>query len=245
MVFVHAVIFHRRTSRKITGTGRALALMLAGALMLGAIGSFIFMRGHRKPPSIFDSPVDDVSAFLASKDFNAMSTKERMEYLQGILKRFGSMNQNDSAVAAAFFAGLSGKASEQLMNNARVLGKDILVEGAQQYLTMKTDQEKVAFIDQWIVQWVRMADQMGRVANGKESPAAGGRSDQEVLDRLSGQAKRDAQQIGAISAPMAQQLMDFWQRDVASVASPKEQGQIFLFLPAVRDRLIQRSKPFS
>src|SRR5262245_43751028 len=139
---------------------RAAIIIMINMLvaMIALAAWMILFHGHRHPPNIFDTPVDDVSEFLASKDFNALPTKERLEYIQGILKRFSAMSQTDSATAAAFFAGLSGKASEQLMDNARILGKDIFIEGAQQYLTLKTDQEKSAFLDRWLVDWVRFAD---------------------------------------------------------------------------------------
>lgn len=222
----------RRHDRKI------VLIVLPSLLVIGMVLWLILgFRGHRQPPSIFDTPVDDVSGYLASADFNALSTQERLAYIQGILNRFGSMNQSDSAVASAFFAGLTAKASEQLMNNARTLGKDILVEGAAGYLAMKTDEKKGAYIDQWLVKWVQFSDQMGGRNDNR-----GGRSDSDILDRLSRQAKGDVQRIGEINPIMAQQAMDFWTRDVASVASPKEQGQIFVFLPAIRDHLIHRGK---
>ena len=213
------------------------AILVPNIIAIGVVLWWFSGHGYRKPPNIFDTPVDDVSAYLASKDFNALSTQQRLEYIQGMLKRFNSMKPSDSAVAAAFFAGLSGKTSEQLMNNARTLGKDILIEGARDYLALATDQEKAAFIDQWVVKWVRFADQMG----GRNNAAA--RSDQDILNRLSTDARRDVQRNGGEVKPfVAQQVLDFWQRDVASVASPKEQGQIFAFLPAVRDHMLQRGK---
>jgi len=207
-------------------------------VMIGLAAWMILFQGHRKPPNIFDTPVDDVSEYLASKDFSRLSTEERLEYLQGILKRFSSMSQTDSAVAAAFFAGLSGKASEQLMNNARTLGKDILIEGAQQYLAINSEEEKSKFLDQWLVKWVRFAE--GMDPKGRPGRPAG--SDEDILNGLGKQASRDAQRNSDMSATMAQQLMDFWQRDIASVSTPKEQGQLFAFLPAVRAHLVQRGK---
>lgn len=207
-------------------------------VIIGVAAWMTLLHGHRKPPNIFDTPVDDVSEYLASKDFSRLSTQERLAYLEGILKRFNSMSQTDSAVAAAFFAGLSGKASEQLMNNARALGKDILIEGAQQYLAINSDEEKSKFLDQWLVKWVRFAE--GMDPKGRPGRPAG--SDEDILSGLSRQASRDAQRNSDMDATMAQQLMDFWQRDIASVATPKEQGQLFAFLPAVREHLVHRGK---
>lgn len=221
---------------------RRIVMMVTINLLIVMVALGVWMtlfQGHRKPPNIFDTPVDDVSEYLASKDFNALSTKERLAYIEGLLKRFNSMSQTDSAVAAAFFAGLSGKAGEQLMNNARNLGKDILLEGAQEFLALKTDEEKSKFLDQWLVTWVRFAEGMDPDGRPRRN---GGGTNEDILNGLSKQANRDAQRSGDMNAIMAQQLVDFWQRDIASVASPKEQGQLFAFLPAVRDHLVHRGK---
>jgi hypothetical protein len=240
MPIPHFVHVHRNLSDAEKRRSQLVALIaVPNIIALGVIIWLLAARGHhRKPPSIFDTPVDDVSAYLASADFNALSTKERLDYIQGMLKRFSSMNQSDSAVAAAFFAGLSGKASEQLVNNARTLGKDILVEGAQGFLACASDAEKDAFIDKWVVDWVRFADQLAPSDRPRDDIKT--QSDQQILDRLSGQARHDADRTGEIKANLAQNIMDFWERDIASVASPKEQGQIFAFLPAVRDHMLKR-----
>jgi hypothetical protein len=192
------------------------------------------MSGARRPPSIFDSPVDDVTSFLADDDFNALPIDERIKFISDTAKRFQSMSQTDSAVAAAFFAGLSGPASEQMVNNARVLGKDILMQGAAGYQNLKDDKSRAAFIEQWLVKWVRF----GRDMTGRQGTV----SDQELLDGLSNQAKRDVERQGEVDEFLAQQMMDFWERDVMNIASPREQGEIFLFLPAVRDHLLRRGQ---
>jgi len=212
---------------------RVFAAVLA-VLIIGTVGWCFFPHIHRKPPNIFDTPVDGVLSYLSTEDFNKLSVEERMDFIKGIVQRFSKMSQGDSAMASAFFAGLTGPANEKLIDNARILGKDLFVEGAAQYLALKTEQEKDMFIDQWIVKWVRFGEQ----ATGKPS----GHSDAEILSRMSDQARHDVSRGIDINADMAQQVMDFWDRDVASVASPKEQAQIFQFGPAIRQRLLNRSK---
>lgn len=208
------------------GAGILAALMLACAAWL------FLPHLHRRPPSIFDSPVDDVLGYLGRDDFGKLSIEERVKYLQGIIRRFSSMNQTDSVVASSFLAGLKGPASEKIVQNARVLGKDIFVQGAAEYLNLQTEEERNAYLDQWIVKWVRFGEEStGRVS---------GRSDDQILANLQNQAKRDLKRGIDINADMAQQMLDFWDRDVASVASPKEQAQIFQFGPALRQRILSR-----
>lgn len=203
-------------------------------LILGTAAWCFFPHIHRKPPNIFDTPVDGVLSYLSTEDFNRLSVEERMEFIKGIVQRFSKMSQGDSALASAFFAGLTGPANEKLVDNARILGKDLFVQGAAEYLSLKTEQEKDVYIDHWIVKWVRFGEQ----ATGKPT----GHSDDEILSRMSDQARRDVSHGININADMAQQVMDFWDRDVASVASPSEQAQIFQFGPAIRQRLLNRGK---
>jgi len=194
----------------------------------------LFPHIHRKPPSIFDTPVDGVLSYLSTDDFNALSVEERMNFLQGVLKKFSQMSQADSAVASSFLAGLTGPANEKLVDNARILGKDIIVQGAAEYLAISDQKARDDYIDKWLIKWTRFAEE----STGRPT----GRSDDEILHRMSDDARRDAGRNVTMDAIMAQQIIDFWNRDVASVASPKEQSQIYQFIPALRNRVLNRGK---
>lgn len=212
---------------------RVRIIAAAAIVLLLGVGAWVIVpQIHRKPPSIFDAPVDGVLDYLASDHFNRLSIEERMNFIAGIIERFRGMTQGESVAASAFFAGLAGPANEKLIDNARVLGKDIFVQGAAEYLALASKQERDRFIDQWLVQWVRFAEQ----ATGRPSK----KSDMEILDDMTRQARRDSTRMGDIDADMAQQILDFWERDIGSVASPKEQAQIFQFGPAIRQRLLTR-----
>jgi hypothetical protein len=212
---------------------RVAAVVVALIVLCGAVAALRLLVPAR-PPSIFDSPVDDVAAFLAGDAFNDLSVDERLAFLADTFRRFRGMSQTDSAVAAAFFAGLSGPASEQMINNARVLGKDILFQGAEEFQTISDPKARAEFLDQWLVKWARFGQEMtGQTPSGDEAT---------LLDDLSRQAKRDVDRQGPVDALISQQMMDLWLQDVASVVSPREQGALFLFLPAMRDHLLSRGK---
>lgn len=206
----------------------ALLVFIAGGAAL------VWRSLPTRPPSIFDSPVDDVAAFLAGDDFNDLSIDERLAFLSDTVRRFRGMSQTDSAVAAAFFAGLTGPASEQMINNARVLGKDVLMQGAEEFQKINDPKARAAFLDQWLVKWARFGQEMTG-----QTPAG---DDTSLLDDLARQAQRDVERQGPMDALIAQQMMDFWVQDVATVATPREQGALFLFLPAMRDHLLSRGK---
>ena len=109
--------------------GAALA-----AAALAAAAWWWFDVRWKPPPSIFDSPVDNVLGYFTTDDFNRLSVDERVKYLQDFVGRFRGMSQQDSVVAAAFLAGVTGKVREQLTQNVRILAKDIMKEGAERYV---------------------------------------------------------------------------------------------------------------
>ncbi|MBL9140537.1 MAG: hypothetical protein JNK53_01610, partial [Phycisphaerae bacterium] len=131
------------------------ALVLVGAIGGGAY--WWFDVRWQPPPSIFDTPVDGVLDYIATPDFNKLSMRERVQYIEQIVGRFRGMSQQDSVVAAAFLAGVTGKVRAQLEQNVRVLAKDILADGASKYVNLPADQRE-AFLDQWLVEWVKTAE---------------------------------------------------------------------------------------
>jgi len=208
------------------GAGGALAIVAAGLALW-----WLALSGPRKPPSIFDSPVDDAASFLATRDFSLMPIDVRLDFITGLTQRFKGMSQSDSALVAAFFAGLGAPAREQLRDNVRVLGRDILLEGADGYLALKTDEERAAYLDQWLLKWMRF----GRELGGSSTD----RTDGDLMERMRADARRDADRSLDLDAEMAQEIIDMWNHDVASVTSPKDQGKVFRFLPAIRDHLLR------
>ncbi len=185
----------------------------------------------KPPPSIFDTPVDDVLAYLALDDFNKLPLDERMRFLMDLAKRFRGMETSDSAAMAGFFAGVTGPARKQLTQNARVLARDILAQGASGYFSSP---DKGKYIDDWVLEWMKTGE---RLATGKERE----RSDRERLDGIKRQATRNDQRFSEGTTPPltednALDFVSFWQKEVEGTASPKQQGQIARFLDDVRKR---------
>ena len=89
-----------------------LAAWSASAILAGAVaaGAWWWVSARwRPPPSIFDSPVDSVLSYFTTDDFNRLTVAERVKYVQEFIGRFRGMSQQDSAAAAAFLAGVTGK----------------------------------------------------------------------------------------------------------------------------------------
>jgi hypothetical protein len=211
-----------------------------GALALAALAGYgvywwVEVR-FRPPPSIFDSPVDDVLGYFALDDFSQLPVEERIRFLRELADRFRGMSQSDSATMAAFLAGLAGPAREQATQNARVLAKDILAQGADEYFKL-SEKERGKYIDDWMVKWLKTGE---RIATGKDSD----KPDAERLKNLREQgqrgreraAERSADQMPSLTDGGAMRFLDFWASDVEKASSPKEQGQIVRFLGDVRKR---------
>ena len=162
---------------------RILAAASLAALLVGSGWLWIASR-WKSPPSIFDSPVDNVLGYFTTPDFNRLTVEERVRYVQQFVGRFRGMSQQDSVVAAAFLAGVTGKVREQLTQNVRILAKDILAEGAQKFVNLP-ESERGAFIDKWVADWFRFAE---TTATGKEST----RTDEEILTGARAEARRGA-----------------------------------------------------
>jgi hypothetical protein len=210
----------------------------AGVAVLGLLltGGLAWWSSRWKPPpSIFDTPVDDVLGYLAIDDFNRLPLAERVRFMVDFANRFRSLEQSESAVMAAFLAGLAGKAREQLTQNARTLAKDILAEGASAYVNLPP-RERARFIDEWLVRWSKVGEEISR-------GEVGNRSDEDRIAEFRREAERGPQRAGRQGADLrltevgAARFLNFWQSDVEKAASPREQAQITRFMTDVRKRL--------
>lgn len=209
--------------------------VLAVLLLIGMVWWMLAGR-LQPPPSIFDSPVEDVLGYLSMDDFSQLPLEERMAFLLEFSDRFRGMSQQDSAAMAAFLAGLAGPVREQATDNARTLAKDILVTGAEEYVNLPAG-ERAAFLDAWLSKWTRFGERMVR---GEERD---GVSDEERVANLKEGAQRDSTRevessdIPALTGTSAVRFMDFWANEVETTASPREQGQIVLFMRDLRKHL--------
>ncbi len=213
--------------------GRAAGGLALAALIGYGVYWWIEVRFH-PPPSIFDSPVDDVLGYFSLDDFSKLPVEDRIRFLMELADRFRGGDQAESAVMAAFLAGLTGPAREQATQNARLLAKDILAQGAAAYLAL-TEKERGKFIDDWMVKWLKTGE---RIATGKE----GDKTDEERLADIKEEGERGrtrasetpTDRMPSLTSDGAMRFLDFWASDVEKASSPKEQGQIVRFLGDVR-----------
>jgi len=218
---------------------RKLGIAVGGVLLASLLGAGVYWWieiRFRPPPSIFDSPVDDVLGYFALDDFSKLPIDERIRFLRELADRFRKGDQQESALMASFLAGLSGPAREQATQNARLLAKDILAQGADEYLKLP-EKDRGKYIDDWMVKWMKTGE---RIATGKD----GEKSDEQRLADMRAQGERGRQRAGStpsnempsLTEDGAVRFLDFWGSDVEKASSPREQGQIVRFLGDVRKR---------
>ena len=217
--------------REVLYAGGATVLAIAIAL----VGRWWFVIRWQPPPNIFDTPVEGVLGYLSMDDFSELPLEERVAFLMGFADRFRGMEQDESAAMAAFLAGLAGPAREQATQNARELAKDILVDGAASYVDLPQE-DRAAYLDDWISRWMRMGEKATR---GEERDL----TDEERLADVRGDAERgmtrerSTDNIPELTSGSAVRFMDFWSREVETTASPREQGQIVVFMRDLRKHL--------
>ena len=192
----------------------------------------------RQPPSIFDTPIDNTLSYLTLKDFSKLPLEERIRFMMELAERFRSLKPSESAAMAAFLAGVAGPARDQLRDNVKMIAKDVLAEGAQNYMALSPE-KRGAFLDEWIIKWQR---KMEKVTTGKEEK----KTDSERLDAMRDQGKRNEERQnrmtggGNLSDRGANGFLDFWQGEIQGSSTPREQGQITKFLDDMRTRLVNR-----
>ncbi len=225
-------------SRWLDGRERTLFGSVGAALAIAGVGAAAWWWASVRftpPPSIFDSPVDDVLGYLAMDDFSRLSLEERMAYLGDFANRFRGFEQAESAAAAAFLAGVTGDTRETMRQNARMLAKDVLLDGARGYFAA-VETEKGRYLDEWLVRWQRRAEEMIR---GEARPVDDATRTKEIRAQAQTDMARDRDpdDLPPLDSRMTARFLGFWQSDVESASTPREQGQIIRFMEDLRMHL--------
>lgn len=215
---------------------KGLAVLAVGAAAWG-VGYWWFVVRWQPPPSIFDSPVDNVLGYLAMDDFSKLPLKDRMKFLMDFADRFRGMAQSESVLMSGFLAGISGPTREQLTQNARLLAKDILAEGAAKYVDLPPG-ERDKFLDDWLAEWLKTGERLATGEVGKDSDADRVKHFKEDAKK-DATRERDPKRIPGLNEKGASRFLDFYESDVQKTASPKEQGQITRFMDDLRKHVMK------
>ncbi len=205
---------------------RTLGITIASlGLVAGASIAYSALRPISAPDAQRARLPKILSFALLDADFNKLPVKERLELVLALAKRMQGMNAGDSALVAAFAAGIRGQAREQLEANARTLASDLMADYGKQY-TAVPDDKKEAFLESTAVEWSKLMEQV----TGQERNL----TDEQRLDEMRDQAKRDAergrQTDRRLTADRASNFMRMVQTDFSRYSSPNDRASSALFL---------------
>lgn len=162
---------------------RALLGVAGAALLAGAI--IAYDRWHVKPPPNFAvAELDDVLDYaFMTEGFNKLPLQQRLDLIKQLVARMKGMSADDSALTAAFAAGIMGPARAQLQRNAEKLAVDLWDSYAKDYSSVKPE-DRGAFLDRSIVDFTKTMEGIAGVESGV--------ADSDRLSQTKSQAQRDA-----------------------------------------------------
>jgi len=162
--------------------------IIVGVLALGSggVGLYLWFR-PRPEPDYLKADMDAVFDFtLLSDEFNDLPVERRIELIGQLLKRIDSMGSQDSALLAAFAAGISGSMRERIEKNISRVVIDLWDTYATRYDDVP-DEDRGAFLDASFVEMMRMMERAGQddwKASDADILQWGKRQAQEDLDML-------------------------------------------------------------
>lgn len=199
-------------------TVSVLTVMVAG----GSAFAYTHLR-TRPAPDVFEDDLADVLDYtLLSDDFNKLPLDERLALMKDLIKKIKGMDSNDSALMAAFAAGITGKARAQVQKNAEKLMVDVWDRFAEEY-TEVPPEDREAYLDKAFVDFTRMAEEISGFSTGMD--------DQKRLDEARKQAKRDEEQFRKMQRPTMDpgrsgQFLQWANTRGQALATPEQRGRM-------------------
>lgn len=174
---------------RVAGTPEKMRLLKRRAAMVGPIaalvlgvGAWLVLRPTPKPDYERDNLRRVFSYTLLTDEFNRLPVTERLELIGTLVRRIKGMSAGDSALVAAFAAGIAGAAREQLEENVSRLAIDTWHMYAKEYAEVRPE-DREAFLDNVVLEFSKM----GETLSGEPTDA----TDAERLAEAREQARRD------------------------------------------------------
>lgn len=193
-------------------------------LVLAVIGAWLVFRPTPMPDYKRDSIKKVFSYTLFTDEFNKLPIEKRLELLQMIVERIRGMSAGESALLAAFAAGIAGKAREQLEENASRLAIDMWDRYARDYNKVP-DADRGAYLDRAFIEMGRAMETVG--GDVREV------SDADRLAEGRQQAQRDLEMLRTGRGPSTRALSRMFtlaRDDVGGHANPAQRtrGQLMM-----------------
>lgn len=196
-------------------------MRIAGAIIVvcAGVGGYFAFRPVPQPDYL-DAGMDEILDYtLLTEEFNKLPLKERLALVGQLVQRLKGMDSGDSALMAAFAAGIAGSARDQLMSNVSHLAIDIWDSYAVKYDDVP-EEERGKYLEEAFLDFTKSMESV--------AGATGSMSDKERLERAERDAKRDSQAVRDGKGPSGEQLgrmFTFMRDGVGSHASPHQRAR--------------------
>lgn len=205
------------------GFQKKFRFAVIGLVIASLIAAFLILRPRSKPDYLNDDLDDVLDYTLLTPDFNKLPLNERLALMKQLIERFKGMDGGDSALMAAFAAGLSKTALEQARQNMERLAVDLWDDFADRYTKVgKGDRE--AYLDNAFLEFTKLMEDTAGMTREK--------SDQDRMAEAKRQAQRDierAPEPRMMTRDRAAPFLRLMQDRGQQVSSPEQRGRMAKF----------------
>ncbi|MCC6908391.1 MAG: hypothetical protein IT430_10655 [Phycisphaerales bacterium] len=206
-----------REPRAIWAMSISGGLVLAGGAVLGILAMLPLPE-----PDVMGDDLHEVATFAMAEDFNRLTPRERISYLQKFFDRFRDFDEEDAAELSELIADLNFKLREQIEENMRRLAVDFLAESAMEYTNVPAD-EREAFLRNLLLE----LDKIGDGFSGRERDI----SDAERMAAMERQGKREqehaSEEIGSTVDPRGvNMIFNLYETEVSGKVPAVQRGAI-------------------
>ncbi len=192
-------------------------LVVAGAVTLGIISMLPVPE-----PDVMNDDLNSVASFAMTEDFNRLTPRQRLSYLQKFFDRFRGFDENDAAELSEFLADINYKLRQQIEENVRRLAVDFLAESAMDYANIPMD-EREAFLRNLLLEMDKLSDDFA----GKDRDI----TDEERMAAMERQGKREQdranEQIGSSVDPRGvNMIFNIYETEVSGKVPAVQRGAI-------------------
>jgi len=205
------------------------------------VGAYFTFRAVPQPDYLKDGLDDVFNYTLLTDEFNNLPLARRLELVGQLVSRLKNMDSGDSALMAAFAAGISGAARDQLMKNASKLAIDVWDSFAVQYDQVPASNRE-QFLDNSYIEFTKMMETLAG------SPVHETDSDRLAEGRREAQRGRDMMKDGrGPDAEGLRRMFNFMTKNVGGNATPQQRARGAALMRDMASRMrgerVSRGKP--
>lgn len=219
-----------------TVAARRVAMSVGVMAIAGGVAYGAAMLMPRSEPDVFADDLADVLDYtLVSEEFNKLPIEQRLKLLQEVIARLKGSDSQDSAMVAAFAAGLTGPMRAQLMRNAEKLAVDVWDKFASEYAKVPPA-DRDAYLDKAFIDFTNMMEDIAGLDTGVDE---GQRMDRARRDMQRG-TPRD---VPPMNAGQAAGLVQWMNDRAGKYTTPMQQANMASFARDMSRRMTGVQSP--